>query len=307
MEQIKMGERISSLRHNSGLTQKDLAERMNITDKAVSKWERNLCYPDITILTQLADIFDTSVDFLLNGKDAAIQNNKINIIDTESIVSIDIDKANKKFFLHNIFQSAGFVKGQWSLNAKHIAAAILSMSLLISIFVCVLCNYVIQRTLDWSWYVVGGGIVLLCITLPIIYCRKHKILISWAILSVLTIPYLLLIESVCPIKGWVIPLGVPLTVIGSIFLLLCIYLFFYSKINIWFSLAIILICSAVVSLGINFMVAQYLNEIFWHGEKMLDTLINVGVNLTAGLTVLIVGLFRRSNDKVRDKNKVELT
>ena len=66
MEKKSMGELISSLRKEKGMTQKDLATKMNVTDKAVSKWERNISCPDINTLPLLANVLDISVDELLN-------------------------------------------------------------------------------------------------------------------------------------------------------------------------------------------------------------------------------------------------
>jgi transcriptional regulator with XRE-family HTH domain len=62
-----MGEIISSLRKEKGMTQKDLADQLGLTDKAVSKWERNLSCPDINTLPKLAEILETSVEELLNA------------------------------------------------------------------------------------------------------------------------------------------------------------------------------------------------------------------------------------------------
>ena len=68
MDQIKTGALIRALRTKRGLTQKQLAEKLNISDKAVSKWECGNGSPDISILTELADIFGTDVRTLLSGE-----------------------------------------------------------------------------------------------------------------------------------------------------------------------------------------------------------------------------------------------
>ena len=47
------------------MTQAQLAEKLNVTDKAVSKWERNLSYPDIALFPKLADVLGTTVNNLL--------------------------------------------------------------------------------------------------------------------------------------------------------------------------------------------------------------------------------------------------
>ena len=56
---------LSELRKGRGLTQQDLAEKLNYTDKAISKWERAESVPDILVLKQIADMFGVTVDYLL--------------------------------------------------------------------------------------------------------------------------------------------------------------------------------------------------------------------------------------------------
>lgn len=63
-----MGDIISALRRENGLTQKELADRLNITDKAVSKWERNVAYPDTATIPKLAEILGVSVEELMTAK-----------------------------------------------------------------------------------------------------------------------------------------------------------------------------------------------------------------------------------------------
>ena len=68
MNNQTMGDMISSLRKEKGMTQKDLADRLSITDKAVSKWERNLAFPDTATIPGLAEILGVSVEELMNAK-----------------------------------------------------------------------------------------------------------------------------------------------------------------------------------------------------------------------------------------------
>ena len=68
MSNKTFGEMISSLRREKNMTQNDLADKMNVTDKAVSKWERNLSCPDINSIPKLAEILGVSVEKLLMHK-----------------------------------------------------------------------------------------------------------------------------------------------------------------------------------------------------------------------------------------------
>ena len=68
MRKNTMGMMIASKRKELGMTQLDLAEKMGVTDKAVSKWERDLSCPDVSSLPKLAEIFGVSVDALMQAK-----------------------------------------------------------------------------------------------------------------------------------------------------------------------------------------------------------------------------------------------
>ena len=68
MNAQKTGLLIYEMRTRKGLTQKELAEKCNVTDKAVSKWERGEGCPDVTVLPKLAEIFGIEVESLMNGE-----------------------------------------------------------------------------------------------------------------------------------------------------------------------------------------------------------------------------------------------
>ena len=72
MEHSTLGERIKYHRKRLGLTQEQLAERVRVSAQAVSKWENNLSCPDISVLPELADVFDISLDELLGHSSSAV-------------------------------------------------------------------------------------------------------------------------------------------------------------------------------------------------------------------------------------------
>ena len=69
MENENIGKLISKIRKEKGMTQKDLADKLNVTDRAVSKWERGLCCPDISLLKDLSNILGISISKLICGKE----------------------------------------------------------------------------------------------------------------------------------------------------------------------------------------------------------------------------------------------
>lgn len=68
MERKSIGSFISALRKSNGMTQKMLAEMLNISDKAVSRWERDECAPDLSLIPAIAEIFGVTADELLCGE-----------------------------------------------------------------------------------------------------------------------------------------------------------------------------------------------------------------------------------------------
>ena len=75
MNQIKIGRFIAECRKKANLTQMQLAEKLGITDKAISKWERGLAMPDTSIMLELCDILCISVNELLSGEKINMENN----------------------------------------------------------------------------------------------------------------------------------------------------------------------------------------------------------------------------------------
>ncbi len=75
MDQIKVGRFIAECRKQNNLTQMQLAEKLGITDKAISKWERGIAMPDSSIMLELCSILGINVNELLNGEKISMENN----------------------------------------------------------------------------------------------------------------------------------------------------------------------------------------------------------------------------------------
>lgn len=76
MDQIKIGKFISKCRKEKGLTQMQLAEALNITDRAVSKWENGKAMPDSSIMLELCGILGITVNDLLSGEETEMKDYK---------------------------------------------------------------------------------------------------------------------------------------------------------------------------------------------------------------------------------------
>lgn len=68
MERKTIGSFISALRRANGMTQQELADKLNVSNKAVSRWERDECAPDLSLIPVIAELFDITCDELLKGE-----------------------------------------------------------------------------------------------------------------------------------------------------------------------------------------------------------------------------------------------
>ena len=95
MNQIKIGRFIAVCRKKANLTQMQLAEKLGITDKAISKWERGVAMPDTSIMLELCDILCISVNELLSGEKINMENNNQKNEQLLIDMAKEIEKKNK--------------------------------------------------------------------------------------------------------------------------------------------------------------------------------------------------------------------
>lgn len=99
MEKKTIGQFIAALRKVNGMTQKELAEQLHVSDKAVSRWERDESAPDLSLIPVIAEIFGVTSDEILRGERAAYQENS-SIKSSEKgkkQIAMLLDKAGNKF------------------------------------------------------------------------------------------------------------------------------------------------------------------------------------------------------------------
>ena len=148
MEKKTIGGFIAALRKANGMTQRELAEKLNVSDKAISRWERDECAPDLTLIPVLADIFGVTTDEILHGARKAEEENPV------------YQKEKSKKQMKNLFEKAflRFKDKSWI----SVGVAILGYLLLL------LFNFAVLRG-DIGFFVVlifyaGAVITQICFT-----------------------------------------------------------------------------------------------------------------------------------------------
>lgn len=148
MDNKKFGQFILQLRKEKGWTQLELAEKLNITDKAVSKWERGVGFPDIKMIEPLAEIFNVSV---------------LEIMHSERVSEQSISTENASEAINNVFDIVSF---QRKIERRNILITIITFSAIVMLLFLI-------DVMQWE------GFIMIC--LPIIMLGTGLYLIGLSI------------------------------------------------------------------------------------------------------------------------------
>ena len=173
MDQTKIGSFIAQCRKEKKLTQMQLAEKLGITDRAVSKWETGKSMPDSSIMLELCEILGITVNELLSGEVITMENYEKTA--DENLIALKRKDEN-------------------NLTRNGIIAILYSMALLIGMMVCLVCNIAISGALTWSLIPVSSILYAWAVSFPVIIFGKRGILTSLVSLSAFTIPYLFVLS-----------------------------------------------------------------------------------------------------------------
>lgn len=100
MDLVKIGKYIAGKRKTLGMTQKQLAEKLNMSDKSVSKWERGICLPDVSVYMELCEILGISINEFLAGEDIDAEN--VEKKSEDNIIQVTKDSKKKQKNLKSI-------------------------------------------------------------------------------------------------------------------------------------------------------------------------------------------------------------
>lgn len=159
MQELKnvIAKNIQKLRQEKGMTQLELAEKLNYSDKSVSKWERGESLPDITVLKAVADLFQVTLDYLVEEehrgkpltKEMLDKNRKRNcyIVTITSIFMVVLMATLIYFILAMIFPGKNY---PWLCYAYAVPAAFVVWLVFNSIWFNPRRNFLIVSLLVWS-------------------------------------------------------------------------------------------------------------------------------------------------------------
>jgi len=140
------GEFLKQKRQDKNLTQKDLAKSLFVSESAVSKWEKNIAHPDITLLPKLAEL--------------------LNVTEHELITASIDEKSREEKSQAKKWRTLSF---SWSL--------FWIISYIVALIPCFICNLAINKGLTWFWIVVSALILAFTFTNLPKHIKKHKLIL----------------------------------------------------------------------------------------------------------------------------------
>lgn len=247
MDNEKIGAFIAERRKTLGLKQRELAEKLNVTDKAVSKWERGLSLPDIALLPDLSEALGVTITELLSGEKEAARQSELMGETAAAIAEYAGNEVRRK-----------------AKNIGTVIAAILTAACIIGISVCMICDTAVTGRLTWSLIPISSIVYGWLVIMPAVTAKntKIKLVLSLASVSVFTLPFLGVLDILIKESDIIFSLGSLTAVTAVIWAWLSLIMFI--KLRKRLAAAGMLLSAVPVQIIINCIVMSFV------GGQLID-------------------------------------
>lgn len=256
MENEKIGPFIRRLRKERGLTQKELARSLNVTDKAVSKWELGASLPDVALLLPLAEALGVSATELLAG--ARSQEPPPQAPET----------APPRDTAGDLLSYARKTASQRREKLRLWLFAGISGTFLLAAAVCWICDMALNRRLTWSLIVCVSLALAWAVLLPLLTLRRNQVLWALAALSAAILPYLYILGDLLG-EPRVFRFGLPIAPAAALYLWGVYAVCRRHRRRRWHAAGDILLLTGILSFVVD--AAVYLlvpSELLWGGPLL---------------------------------------
>jgi len=283
MNSKKIGDYIYLLRKAKNLTQKDLADQLGVTDKAVSKWERGAGYPDISILRPLSDVLGTSINELLEGE------------------TLEASETTSKEELDNALEYADRIMTLKKRNKGNFVAALLAILLFLAIFTCVIVNVAVNHRLSWSLLVIAGCVLGGSLLIPPFLWKMRGFYISLCLLTILIMPFLGMIQGITSNwkvtfepSSWLWSIAFPVSFTWLVILWLMVLIIRWKRLSIWFLLSTGSLLCIPGNIITNNIVDRYVKSVDVASRQISTVSTFIAILAVAGIFI-VIGLVKRKS------------
>lgn len=238
MNQEEIGKFIAKCRKEKNLTQAQLAEKLNITDRAVSKWENGKSMPDSSIMLELCEILGITVNELLSGEKITMENSEKKA--DENLIAL------KK-------------KDENNIRKNVVISIIFSTTLFIGFIVCAICDIATSGNLTWSMIPMSSIIFAWIVSFPVMILGKKGFLGGLIAISIFTIPYLYILSDLINVKA-VFSIGAIMSLISIVYLWILFGIINRLKMRKLFALGIIFLSLIPFMILVNIALSKFISE-----------------------------------------------
>lgn len=134
---------------------------------------------------------------------------------------------------------------------------ILTLAMLVAAGVCAIVDVAVTGGLTWAWIVLGALALTWCVISPLLLPFRHRLLASLSALTLLIMPFLLIVQRFSPNPGWVWPVAFPICVVSLVLTWAALALFRYTRISRWYCAAIVLLGALAINPVVDASLYRY--------------------------------------------------
>lgn len=256
----EIGQRIACARKALNYTQQQLADILNVSDKAVSKWERGIGCPDISLLLPLSEALHMTIDELISGVKEQSEQERNKTLQTMILYAKEKAIENRD----KIYQ---------------IGYTIFSILAIVAVAVVGLVDYIVSDTFTWS---------LICITsigyswliVTVLFLTKRNRWLKSIVMACIGIFPLLYVISLSPyVDSSYMKMAFPIATIADIYIIMMAWMWLKTNIDIWYKLSITFLCSLPVNVTANYL------SMGWH----LTMVLNIVTTVLVACVLAVIG------------------
>ena len=173
------------------------------------------------------------------------------------------------------------------INSKFVFL-IFTMSCFIAIGTCVIVDYALNRRITWAAYPILSVSAGWLIFAPTIY---KKYIASLCIFSVVSIPFLFMLEKLTPVHGWFFALGLPVAIVGILSIWATFLLFRFTGFIMWYKIAISVFMHGVI---VNLVISHIVDSFLVDETSLLENLISTFSCVFVSALFLIFGYMKKN-------------
>lgn len=258
MDSKEIGLRILAARKKLGYTQKYLGELINVSDKAVSKWERGVGCPDISLLLPLSEALQMSVDELIGG---------------------NIVEKNEKKRIQNLINYTKIKALENKEKIIKISYIFICFAMILGIFIPCLCDFYLNRNFTWSIISSTAIIYAWIILTTLIYSKKSAIIKAIIVASIGVIPLLYVIAEKIYTVQWFYHEALFVGIFSNIYIFIILWIWVKTEWYVWYKIGIFIYLSMIINIPTNLV----------SDMNLISVIISTVANIIIGSIVILIG------------------